>query len=239
MSRFDDEDFENDTVPVKSPFYDSQNTGENFNDDNYLLNSVAKLSKLHKSLQQSNISEALNNSKRTLDYIGQTFLLSRLENGLKGEELKRMLISRIGEIMTSFSPQELTNLFDVLSRAGVPDLDRLFGNGSQGININMQGPTTNHNIYDNSVNNTQINQTANLNYANDKALEKIEPETVKKMGKISEAKNIFASLNIPRQNQVEYKPEEKFITQQEKDKTLIEANFEEIKQEEKHLLNED
>lgn len=240
MSRYDDEDLDNEIIPVHSPFR-TEVYGDDGSDED-ISEMTAKVSncvKLADSLEKLNISENAQKIKKTMEYISQTYLMNRLQNGIKSEDMKRSVMARINEIITSFSPQELINLYTAISDAGTPDLDRLFGDGSSGININMQGPTTNHNVYDNSVKNTQVNQTANFQYANDKDIKGLDVGTVKKMGKITEVTNLFKAFEIPRQAQVEYKPEEKIETTQDKQSDLIEANFEEIKSEEKKFMNED
>lgn len=241
MTRYDDDDFDNDVVPVSGGYASTLQDVDEYNeqeDNQSLVKKLNALNDLATTLRNTNSRESLSNLKYMTDFLGSAFINTRLKNGLISEDIKKSILNRFNELMPSCTPQELTDMFRAISDAGVPDLDRIFGPRSGGINITMQGGTTNHNVYDNHVEN-QLNQTQQNVYANDKAIKELTPAAIGGISKFAEAAGIFKQVGVPRQNQVEYKPEEKLPTVNEKVSEMIDANFEEIKAEEKKYMNED
>lgn len=241
MSRYDDDDFEEGIVPIAGGLSASMQSSDDYNnaeDNERLLSKLNALSDLAATLKTNSSKENLSNFKYMTDFLGSAFINTRLQNGLVSESIKKNILDRFNEIMPSCTPQELTDMFRAISEAGVPDLDRIFGPRSGGINITMQGGNTTHNNYDNHVEN-QLNQTQNV-YGNDKAMKDLTPDAVSGISKFAEAAGLYKQLGVPKQNQVEYKPAEKIpASVQEKVSSMIDANFEEIKQEEKKYMNED
>ena len=239
MSRYDD-DFEDELVPVSNGTAINSYSSEEDEDEDqsYLLKKLNAVSNLATKMRENNSKETLSNMRFAIDVIAHTFLEHRLKNGLKAEDMKKALIERFWEVLPSCTPQEMTDMFRAISDSGVADLDRLLGPRNGGININMQGPTTTNNVYDNRVEN-QINQTQQNVYANDKASKALSQEAITSIGKFTEAADLFKQIGIPRQNQVEYKPAEKLPDKQKEMAEAIDANFEEIKKDEKKYMNED
>lgn len=239
MSRFGDEDFEDDVVPGTEKFTESDyHNYMDEEDDDYVINKFKSIGKLAKSLSEVNSHEQENSLKKSLDVLTSVFMANRLENGLKAEDLKRKMLSRMTSILDAFTPTEIIQAYKLISDASNPDLEKMLGSGKSGININMGGPTMNN--YDNSITNTQVNQIAQqTDYSNDKAIKQISQEEMKRIGNLSEISNIFKEMNLPRQNQIEYNPNEKIVTNEQKIANMIEANFKEIKEEEIKKLNED
>lgn len=233
------DDFEEDIVPVKGGYSSGMVSADDYNRDennSMTLSAVKSVLNLANALKEINTKETAASLKSMTDFISTTYLNYRFQNGLVAEDIKRNLLARFNEVMVSCTPAELTDMYRAINEAGVADLDRIFGARSGGININMQGPT--HNVYDNHVEN-QLNQQQNVYSNNENVMKSLEPKTVSSMTKMVEAAGVWGQIGVPRQNQVEYKPEEKIKTGTEKITEMLDATFHEIKAEEKQKLNEE
>lgn len=232
MSNYNDEDFDNESsINIYSEDDDSD-------DNDYLLKRFSSVNALAEKLTELNSKEKESNIGHTLNILTKIFMKVRLENGLKSEDLKRCMLSRMMEILPSFTAQELVMAYKMISDASNPDLDRIMGDGKSGININMDNKHT-INKFDNSVTNNQVNQNLQVNYANEKAVSGIDPNAIRQINNLSEASNIFKQIGVPRQANVEFKPNEKILANDKNLEDMVEANFKEIKKEEKEKLNEE
>lgn len=232
MSNYNDEDFDNESsINIYSEDEDSD-------DNDYLLKRFSSVNALAEKLTELNSKEKESNIGHTLNILTKIFMKVRLENGLKSEDLKRCMLSRMMEILPSFTAQELVMAYKMISDASNPDLDRIMGDGKSGININMDNKHT-INKFDNSVTNNQVNQNLQVNYANEKAVSGIDPNAIRQINNLSEASNIFKQIGVPRQANVEFKPNEKILSNDKNLEDMVEANFKEIKKEEKEKLNEE
>lgn len=232
MSNYNDEDFDNESsINIYSEDDDSD-------DNDYLLKRFSSVNALAEKLTELNSKEKESNIGHTLNILTKIFMKVRLENGLKSEDLKRCMLSRMMEILPSFTAQELVMAYKMISDASNPDLDRIMGDGKSGININMDNKHT-INKFDNSVTNNQVNQNLQVNYANEKAVSGIDPNAIRQINNLSEASNIFKQIGVPRQANVEFNPNEKILVNDKNLENMVEANFKEIKKEEKEKLNEE
>lgn len=239
MANYYNDDFEEDMVPVKGCGSSGMISADDYNRDEsnkHTLGIFKSVINFANALKEINSKESASTLKNMTDFISQTYLNYRFQNGLIAEDMKRNLLSRFNEVMVSCTPAELTDMYRAINEAGVADLDRIFGARSGGININMQGPT--HNVYDNHVEN-QLNQQQNVYSNNENVMKSLEPKTVSSMTKMAEAAGVWGQIGVPRQSQVEYKPAEKIQTGTEKIATMLDATFHEIKAEEKNKLNEE